>query len=224
MTSDAPSNGKGNAMKCISAFVPAGLLFLGMAVLFPLTAAAIELYSFQGEGGKIYFTNTPGPGHRKINPYALRMRPKKKASVPWRTGMGPASEQEEFAEAILSACEHFAVDPHLVRAVIKAESNFDPGARSPKGAIGLMQLMPNTAREMGVSDPFNPVENIFGGVGYLSQLLNSMNGDLPLALAAYNAGPQRVMNYNGIPPFRETRNYIERVLDYYEHFKGKNSL
>ena len=138
--------------------------------------------------------------------------------------MGPAAEQLEYDEAILSACEHFAVDPHLVRAVIKAESNFDHGARSPKGAIGLMQLMPNTAREMGVSDPLNPVENIFGGVGYLSQLLNSLNGDLPLALAAYNAGPQRVMNYNGIPPFRETRNYIERVLDYYEHFKGKDSL
>jgi len=87
-----------------------------------------------------------------------------------------------------------------------------------------MQLMPDTAREMGVSDPFDPVENIHGGVGYLSQLLNSLNGDVSLALAAYNAGPKRVMSYNGIPPFRETVNYIKRVLSYYQLFKGKDQI
>ncbi len=199
------------------------MFVLGMALLFPMTVLAADLYTFQDEEGLAYITNIPGPGRRKYHPSMTRLRAKKKTVLPQKIKDASGGNQD-YAEAILSACERFSVDPLLVRAVIKAESNFDPEALSPKGAIGLMQLMPKTAREMGVSDPFNPVENIQGGVGYLSQLLNTLNGDVPLALAAYNAGPHRVMSYNGIPPFRETRNYIERVMGYYEHFKGKDAL
>jgi len=219
-----PENSEANVMRNLPFILLAGISALGgMTLLAPLTSVAANLYTFQEEGGPTYYTNAPGLGRSKFNPSAMKLQAKKKSAISPNTGNGSFSDQD-YAEAIISACEQFAVDPHLVRAVIKAESNFNPEALSPKGAIGLMQLMPDTAQEMGVSDPFDPVENIQGGVGYLSQLLNSLNGDVSLALAAYNAGPKRVMSYNGIPPFRETRNYIDRVLSYYQLFKGKTEL
>ncbi|OPY86678.1 MAG: Soluble lytic murein transglycosylase precursor [Syntrophus sp. PtaU1.Bin208] len=217
------SNWEVKVMKNILSVLPVRMFVLGLSLLFPMTLLAADLYTFQDEEGLAYVTNIPGPGRRKYSPSMARLRAKRKAVLPQKM-KDVFIDNQDYAEAILSACERFSVDPLLVRAVIKAESNFDPEALSPKGAIGLMQLMPKTAREMGVSDPFNPVENIHGGVSYLSQLLNTLNGDVPLALAAYNAGPHRVMSYNGIPPFRETRNYIERVMGYYEHFKGKDAL
>jgi soluble lytic murein transglycosylase-like protein len=105
-----------------------------------------------------------------------------------------------------------------------AESGFNPRALSPKGAMGLMQLMPSTAREMGVADPFDPVDNIHGGVAYLGRQLEALNGNIPLALAAYNAGPVRVSMFNRVPPFAETRRYVEDVLNHYYHFKGRNRI
>ena len=109
----------------------------------------------------------------------------------------------------------YNLDPRLVRAVIRAESNFDPWARSPKGAMGLMQLMPETARFYKVSNPFDPYENVQGGARHLRYLLDLYHGDLELALAAYNAGQKRVQRYQGVPPYRETRSYIRRVLDFF---------
>lgn len=116
------------------------------------------------------------------------------------------------------------MDPDIIRAVITAESNYNEQAVSPKGALGLMQLMPMTAREMGVEDAFDPVQNIYGGVRYLSGLLDTLNDDLPLALAAYNAGPSRVLEQKRIPPIPETLSYVERVLNLYRNFKGRNAL
>lgn len=117
--------------------------------------------------------------------------------------------------AINEAAARHNVDPNLVRAVIKVESNFNPRAVSPKGAMGLMQLMPGTARTLKVARPFDPSENIDGGVRHLKQLLESFGGDLNLSLAAYNAGSNAVRRNKGIPPYRETQNYVRQITQLY---------
>jgi soluble lytic murein transglycosylase-like protein len=194
-------------------------LFLVLIVLtaFGSAPALADIYSFTDEGGVTCFTNVPGQGRSKVR------LPLKKATA-HSSKIALAASIQAYEPVIASASQGFAVDPDLVRAVIKAESNFNPQAVSPKGALGLMQLMPGTAREMGVSHPFDPAENILGGVKYLSQLLGVVNGDIPLALAAYNAGPSRVMGQNEIPPIAETRNYVERVLKHYKNLKGRLEL
>ena len=111
------------------------------------------------------------------------------------------------------------MDSSLIKAVIKAESDFDYQAVSGKGAQGLMQLMPETATDMEVRDPFNPEENILGGTRYLSLLLNRFDNNKSLALAAYNAGPENVENYQGIPPYPETQTFVKRVLNYYRKYR-----
>jgi soluble lytic murein transglycosylase-like protein len=115
----------------------------------------------------------------------------------------------------------YGVDRFLITAVMKAESDFDPYAISPAGARGIMQLMPETAKSLGVVDCFDPAQNIAGGTLYLATQLRAFNGDLSLALAAYNAGPEAVRKCGGIPPYRETRNFVQRVTSYYQHYAGK---
>jgi soluble lytic murein transglycosylase-like protein len=107
----------------------------------------------------------------------------------------------------------------MIQAIIMAESSFDPKAVSNRGALGLMQLMPQTAESLGVADAFDPGKNIDAGARYLRQLLNHFSGNVELALAAYNAGIQNVLDHNGIPPYKATRIYVEKVLTYYEHYK-----
>jgi soluble lytic murein transglycosylase-like protein len=112
----------------------------------------------------------------------------------------------------------------MVQAIIMAESSFNPNAVSKRGAIGLMQLMPNTAKSLGIKDPLNPERNITGGVLYFKKLLKEFHGDVELALAAYNAGSRKVKKYQGVPPFKSTRVYIEKVFEYYRHYKRVSAL
>jgi len=120
--------------------------------------------------------------------------------------------REEVERWVNSASDQHRVDPDLIRSVIKAESGFNSRAVSPKGAQGLMQLMPETASQLGVKDPLAPGENVEGGTRYLRDLLVLYNNDMAKALAAYNAGPQRVAQYHGVPPYRETHAYVARVI------------
>jgi Transglycosylase SLT domain len=118
----------------------------------------------------------------------------------------------DLDQALSAASQHNNLSPALVRSVVSAESGFNPNARSGKGAQGLMQLMPQTAAQLGVKNALDPVENLEGGTRYLSQLLGRYNNDLPIALAAYNAGPERVEQYHGIPPYPETIAYVNRIM------------
>ena len=129
------------------------------------------------------------------------------------------TQHEQYIPIILEAASRYRVDPAIILAMIKTESNYNPYAISKAGAVGLMQLMPKTARELGVRNSYNPEQNIHGGVKYFSQLLNKFNGNQALALAAYNAGSRKVLEYKGIPPHKETRKYIKKVFKYREQYK-----
>jgi soluble lytic murein transglycosylase-like protein len=149
---------------------------------------------------------TPDP----VSEAALKKPPVKKAKHPYNP-------------IIKKAADRYEIDPALVKAIIMAESNYNPRAISKMGARGLMQLMPATAEALGVEDCFNPEHNIHAGVRYFRQLLDRFDGDIELALAAYNAGSRKVRKYNGIPPFRATQIYIEKVFAYYKIYKKEMS-
>ena len=170
-----------------------------------------DIYKYVDADGVIHITNTPTESNI---PYVLIMR-EKRVIVQLK---GPMTDYEDL---IVKASERYRIDSALVKAVIKAESNFNHRAVSPVGARGLMQLMPATAATLQVQDSFQPENNIDGGVRYLRYLMNLFNGNLPLVLAAYNAGENTVMRYNNrIPPYQETQTYVKRVLDYFDKYSS----
>jgi len=176
-------------------------------LLASATADAERIYTYLDERGVVHFTN--------VN-WDARYRPLRVRAAGLRV-MGPSGETRRFDSLIGLTARQHRLQPALVKAVIAAESNFDPGAVSVKGAQGLMQLMPGTAKLLGVVDPLQPEENVRGGVEYLRALFDRY-GDLERVLAAYNAGPTSVDRYGGVPPYPETQDYVQRVLTYYRHY------
>ncbi|HIJ79589.1 MAG: transglycosylase SLT domain-containing protein [Desulfobulbaceae bacterium] len=190
------------------------LMLLLAMFLFPAGAWA-AIYTFIDDGGSMHFTNVPNdPRYR---PGIVKER---EWYAPRAIKPGNPLFYEDF---IRRAANIYEVDPLLIKAVIKAESNFDCQAVSRKGAKGLMQLMPETAAELNVNDPLDPLANILGGVCYLRQLLERFDGNLSLALAAYNAGPTRVESFGRIPRIRETQQYVKTVLAHYQRMKDSSS-
>lgn len=186
-----------------------GLLFIVIACLlyFPGSAHP-DVYMYIDENGVVNFTNVP-----TSSDYKLYIKERRKRS---KTYFNP----KRYDNLILKAQKRYGVDFSLIKAVIYVESGFDPNAVSKKGAKGLMQIMPFNYRSLSIRDPFNPQQNIMGGTYYLKQLLNRYKNKLPLALAAYNAGPDAVDKYRRIPPYRETQNYVKKVMETYSHYKN----
>jgi soluble lytic murein transglycosylase-like protein len=186
-----------------------------VAAFSAATADARGVYRYIDDRGVIHFSNAPSD--RRFEPVALR---RNALNVNVRVRETGAPQHHGYDSLILEAARVHRVEASLVKAVVAAESAFDETAVSHAGAQGLMQLMPATARHLGVADPFAAHENIDGGARYLREMLDRY-GDVSRALAAYNAGPEAVDRYNGIPPYRETRTYVRRVLDYYRRYRGQ---
>lgn len=129
-------------------------------------------------------------------------------------GSGTSGDNRDYGDIIENTAKKYNISSALVKSVIKAESDFNPNSVSSAGAMGLMQLMPDTARDLGVTDAFDPSQNIEAGVKFLKDMLNKFGGNLELALAAYNAGPGNVVKYGGIPPFQETQDYVKKIMSY----------
>ena len=178
--------------------------WIGTAAAVVLLSASLparageRIYYRTDENGAIVLTNVPDRKDLK--------------TYPGFEGRRTRRSSEEFRDLINNTAQRHGVHPEFVHAVIDVESAFDPNALSKKGAQGLMQLMPDTAERFGVTNAFNPAQNIDGGTRYLRYLLDLFGGDTRLALAAYNAGENKVLEVKGVPPYRETRNYVARVL------------
>ena len=180
-----------------------GALFCIMTIvlLSAVTYSEAAMYSYVDQNGSMHFTNVPAdPRYRQ---------------VPGFENIREASARGRYGSFIRTAAERYSLDPELIRAIIKVESDFNPYAVSKKGAMGLMQLMPDTAKDMKVNAPFEAEDNIMGGSRYLRKLLDIFGGNLQLGLAAYNAGPTRVLANGTVPGIPETEQYVKKVLREY---------
>jgi soluble lytic murein transglycosylase len=186
------------------------------AVVFLLALAGLiaaagpvysDIYRYIDENGVMHFTNAPTSEKFKLFMKERRIFISK-------------LDSNKFDPIIVEASKKYNLEAPLIKAVIKAESDFDPNAISNKGARGLMQIMPFNFRSLNVENPFDPNQSIDAGARYLRDMLDRFQGKLALSLAAYNAGPGAVDRYNGIPPYQETEEYVERVMKYYHRYKN----
>jgi soluble lytic murein transglycosylase-like protein len=188
-------------------------IFLFISVFFMATLSSAGIYRYEDENGVVHFTNCP-----RDPKFKLYLR-ESKEDVGNEIGSTTTRDSKHYDELISEFCNKYQVDFALIKAIIRAESGFNPRAISRKGAKGLMQLMPETAQRMNVSNIFNPRENIDGGVRYFKYLLSLFDNDLRLSLAAYNAGENLVSELGTIPPYRETVDYVQRVLNFYQSYR-----
>lgn len=191
-------------------------LVVVLTTSFLLASAGVAIgamFVCRDASGALQYTNVRNGAECK--PFSV-----KSSSIRWKRGVTQnSSDPSRYDHYIQTAARRYDIDASLIKAIIKTESDFNHKAVSKKGAQGLMQLMPATARELRVSNPFNPKENIDGGTRYLKQMLKSFNGNLILSLAAYNAGPGNVKRSGGVPAITETRRYVNKVLKKYKYYK-----
>jgi soluble lytic murein transglycosylase-like protein len=188
-------------------------LCLSLLTVFILPSVGFtDVYVYKDKQGVLTFTNVPThAGYRRVF----------RDSNGQLSGKGDSSSYNgSYDDLIRSASDRYDIDADLIRAVIKTESDFNSTARSNKGAMGLMQLMPETARLQEVVNPYDPIDNIEGGVRHLKLLLSRYQGNIELSLAAYNAGIKAVEKFGGIPPFAETKEYVRRVLQHYRTYRS----
>ena len=189
-------------------------LIVILSIIIVASPAYADIYSYRDENGVLNFTNIPPNNAR----YKIRIAYKehKHTASPKTVFYQPANHPKTLSPKLKAIVDHvardYAVDKSLVKAMIHAESDFDANAVSPKGALGLMQLMPETAERYGVRDVFDPEQNIIGGVHYLHDLLETFDNNVRLAVAAYNAGKKAVLQYGGVPPYPETTQYVDKVM------------
>jgi soluble lytic murein transglycosylase len=188
--------------------------FIGICIfLYMMIAAAAPSYAdifvYADKLGVLHFTNVPTSSQSSSYKIYIKETPAKPLE---------SYNEDLFDHVISEASQTHGVSFSLLKALIKTESDFNPRAVSSAGARGLMQLMPENIKILKIKNPFDPRENIMGGTRYLKQLINRFNGKLPLALAAYNAGPGVVEKYQRIPPFQETENFVKQVMEYYSMF------
>jgi soluble lytic murein transglycosylase-like protein len=180
---------------------------IGILIILAAGAASADIYRFRDENGVWHFSNINSDRR-----YRLYLKYHEH----------PTLFIKDYGAAIKDASKKFGVESSLIKAVIRAESAFDHKAKSSKGAMGLMQLMPYTADDLDVDDPYNPEDNIRGGTKYLSMMLERFKNNTQFALAAYNAGPENVEAYNGVPPFQETKAFVKKVMSYYNQYKSES--
>jgi len=192
--------------------LPPSILVLGLTLVasFHAVPARADIYAWRDEQGRLVLSKEPAPPGVAVRTFAVH------GNESFRTTGAAASTlplERRMQAAVADHAARHSLNPDLVRAVIRVESGWNPRARSRKGAMGLMQLMPATAAEYGVADPFDPGENIRAGVAYLRRLIDRFDGRTELALAAYNAGPGAVEKYHRtVPPYRETQSYVKRIV------------
>jgi soluble lytic murein transglycosylase-like protein len=187
----------------------------GLAVSTTAQTGHADIYRQVDADGTISFTSRPKQG--------AKLYAKERKAAVFMPSDDSAERFSRYDEYIRQAATLYQIPEELVRAVIRVESDFDPRAVSPANARGLMQLIPETAERMMVSDSFDPRQNIFGGVRYLRVLANLFNGDIQLTIAAYNAGEGAVMRYGGIPPYQETQDYVVKVLGHYRQYRTQTA-
>lgn len=187
-----------------------------LIALIPVQPAGADIYRYEDEEGIIHFTDAPTDRRFKIFMRDL----KRDKLLRTRFLLPSANNPAEYENIIRASADKYGVSASLIKAVIHAESGYNPNAISRKGASGLMQLMPGTARSLKVSNCLDPKDNVEGGVKYLRFLLDTFQGNVSLALAAYNAGLNKVAKFGGIPPYAETRTYVNRVLSYMQSYQA----
>ena len=181
-------------------------------ILFSALPGYTDIYKYIDSKGVLHFTNAPTSSNYRLY---IKERPKIPAN---------SNVPNRYDRLITAAAKRHGISFSLLKAIIKVESDYNPRAVSKKGAKGLMQIMPATGKALNINNIFDPWENIMGGTEYFKQLFNRFDGKLPLALAAYNAGPEVVDRYKSIPPFRETERYVQKVMKYYYVFKKNSRL